>query len=145
MNDNSTIFNSDLALTAVTLSAQVYKNAKGLGAEGLLKKLGYDDSDFANIDCSFARPGVCFGYKQIEEGKNLFAVVVRGTDNTDDLFDIWTDLQDGSMSMFRTSCQNICRELGKYMRRVTGKLKETLLEEENYFFFCGHSLGGGCS
>ena len=44
--------------------------------------------------------------------------------------------------MFRVSGDYIKIELEKYMREVTGKTKAELLQDENYFFFTGHSLGG---
>jgi len=134
--------NSELALSAVTLSAQVYKNAQGMKTEGILHELGYDTTGFSNSDSSFAHPGVCFGYKQINNGKNLFAVVVRGTDTTDDLIDVWTDLEDGALSMFRVSSEYVEAQLEDFMESATGKTVVELQQEDNYFFLTGHSLGG---
>ena len=145
INKDSSQFDFDLALTAVTLSAQVYKSAKGMKTEELLYELGYDYADFKNANSSFGHPGACFGYKQLEDGKNIFAAVVRGTDTTDDLIDVWTDIQDGSMSMFRVSGEYIEIQLENFMEeaiRETGKTKAELQQEDNYFFFAGHSLGG---
>ena len=142
INTDSSIFDYELALTAVTLSAQVYKNAQGKTTKEILYELGYDTADFKNGDSSFAHPGVCFGYKRIGNGKNLFTVVVRGTDTTDDLIDVWTDLQDGALSMFRVSGEYIEGQLEAFMVDETGKTKAQLQQEDNYFLFTGHSLGG---
>lgn len=139
---DSSMFNYDLALTAITLSTQVYKSAEGMNTEELLIELGYDDTDFKNMDSSLDHPGVCFGYKQLEDGKNLFAAVVRGTDTTDNLVDVWTDIQDGTLSMFRRSGNSVEAQMEDFMENVTGKTKAELLQECNYFFFTGHSLGG---
>lgn len=142
INTDSSIFNYELALTAVTLSSQVYKSAQGRDAEEILTELGYDDTDFRNVDSSFAQPGVCFGYKQLEDGKNIFVAVVRGTDTTDDLIDVWTDIQDGALAMFRVSGDYVEIQLEDFMENATGKTKAALQQEDNYFFFTGHSLGG---
>lgn len=142
VNTDSSQFNYELALTGVTLSAQVYKKAQGMKTEGILHELGYDTTGFSNSDSSFAHPGVCFGYKQINNGKNLFAVVVRGTDTTDDLIDVWTDLEDGALSMFRVSSEYVEAQLEDFMVSATGKTVVELQQEDNYFFITGHSLGG---
>lgn len=139
IKSDSSLPNHELAVTAITLSAQVYNNAQGNKAEEILKGLGYDKTAFSNGDSSFAHPGVCFGFKQLESGKNLFTAVVRGTDN---LADFWTDVQDGHLGMFRVSGEYIEAQLETFMKKVTGKTKDELLREENYFFFTGHSLGG---
>ena len=120
----------------------MYKSAQGDNAEKILKRLGYDKTGFVNVDSTIAHPGACFGYKQIEDGKNLFTVVVRGTDTTDDLIDIITDIEDGALDMFSESGKNVEKQLETFMEAATEKTKETVLQEDNYFFLVGHSLGG---
>ena len=141
INKQSRFLNIELALTAVTLSAQIYTNASGDKTEAILEeKLGYDDALLPyNGVSSVLRPVACYGYKQLEEGKNLFAVVIRGTDGGTD---IETDLADGLASMFSISSKVILEDLLVYMQGVTQKTEEEIKEEENYFFFTGHSLGG---
>ncbi len=142
LETDSSQLNYELALTAITLSAQVYKSAQGKKTEEILYALGYEKTSFSNGDSSFAHPGVCFGYKQIEKGKNLFTAVVRGTDTTNGLTDVWTDLQDGALAMFEVSGKYIEIQLEEFMEKATGKTQDALLQEDNYFFFAGHSLGG---
>ena len=138
---NSSEPNRDLALTALTLSAQIYPNARGDHTKEILYNLGYDDA--AQLDTSYLTvPSVCFGYKRVKGGKNVFTVVVRGTYNTEDKF---TDGIDGIFSMFKTSENNIREMLFTYMgeiARATGRTLEQIKGEDNYFFFTGHSYGG---
>ena len=133
----SSLPNYDLALTAVTLSAQAYDKAQGK-ATMLLAKLGYEDVFVPRNNSSVMLPKVYYGYKQIANGKNLFAMVVRGTDED---IDKLTDAEDWP-SMFSNTAGLIELELENYMQSVTGKTKAELQQDENYFFFTGHSLGG---
>ena len=140
VNTNSSQINYDLALTAVTLSAQAYTNASGDHSEIILKKLGYESTFPFHFGISnFKSPVAYFGYKQLDKGKNLFTVVVRGTESD---LDILTDVIDGAFSMFSESGDNVREALIKFMEEATGKSGDAIKDEENYFFFTGHSLGG---
>lgn len=146
VNKGSSTINWDLALTGATLSGQVYNDN---GAEDLLKDLGYDIVDTTTPNGSkendIYHPVSSMGYKHYvdENGneKNIFAVIVRGTV---DLFgkDGITDLNDGSYSMFDTSRGNVVGDLKQFIGEATGKSIDELKQEENHFFFSGHSLGG---
>lgn len=137
IESDSSNYNYELALTASTLSAQVYPAANGDDASTILRNLGYDD--VANVSTSMNQfPAVSYAYERLENGKNVFAVVVRGT-VTDS--DIATDVHS-FFSMFAVAGQNIIREMSIYMEGVTGKTLDEIKKEDNYFFFTGHSLGG---
>ena len=132
-----------MALTAVTLSSQIYINAKEMHTEVILKKLGYDSTDVPwGGSASYKHPVCNFAYKHLSDGSNVFTVVVRGTDTADSGVDILTDIGDGANSMFEDSAEAVRDELKKFMSKVTGKSYDELKQEKNYFFFTGHSLGG---
>ena len=44
--------------------------------------------------------------------------------------------------MFSESGDNIEKQLEDFMKSTTGKTKAELQQEDNYFFFTGHSLVG---
>ena len=134
--------NLDLALTAVTLSSQVYTNAQIMHTDKILEGLGYDYVIVAPKNAMYKVPVSCFAYKLLEDGSNLFTVVVRGTDTADSVMDVLTDIGDGHSSMFEDSAETIRDLLVSYMIQVTGKTSDELKQEKNYFFFTGHSLGG---
>lgn len=139
----SSRFNLDLALTAVTLSAQIYANASGNHADEIMRQLGYDYVKLPrNGISSVFQPVACYGYSKIGEGKNLFTVVVRGTDVTDGATDIITNITDGFPTMFLVSEKVIRGEFMSFIETATHKSIELIKNEENYFFFTGHSLGG---
>ena len=145
INTGSSTVNWDLALTGVTLSDRVYN---GKSAEELLKELGYDKTKttapLGSESNSIFYPVSSMGYKHIidKEGneKNVFAVVVRGTSNLS--VDWFTDLCDGAVSMFDTSRGNVAADLREFIKEATGKSIDALKHEDNYFYICGHSLGG---
>lgn len=144
LNHDSGRIDWDLALTAVTLSGHIYND---MGAQHLMDELGYEytETKASNDRLSeYKHPAASFGYKHLTmpDGKeaNVFAVVVRGTQNNPT--DIKTDILDGALTMFR-DCGNAVRDdLFSFMKRATGKSTQQLQKEENYFFLTGHSLGG---
>lgn len=135
--------NYELALTAATLSSQIYPNAKkDMFTKDILEGLGYDHVEMPwGEDGKYKRPVICFAYKHLADGSNVFTVVVRGTD-PEDWEDKMTDAGEGITTMFEDSAENVRDELEKFMQRVTGKSSDELKQEKNYFFFTGHSLGG---
>ena len=145
INTDSSRINWDLALTGVTLSGLVYEDSD---AATLLTGLGYDKAittkPNGSRSNSVLHPVSSMGYKRIEKpgerAKNVFAVVVRGTSNLPT--DLRTDLYDGAISMFDASRGAVANDLKKFMETATGKSIEELKQEDNYFFFSGHSLGG---
>ncbi len=145
INTDSSQINWDLALIGATLSGQVYN---GRAAEYLLKDLGYDEAKTTTplgSDSNIAYyPVSSLGYRRYTDSngnvKNVFAVVVRGTSNMSQ--DWITDLYDGAVSMFDASRGHIADDLKNFMKETTGKSIEELKQEDNYFFFSGHSLGG---
>lgn len=138
ISNDSSYYNWELALIGATLSAQVYSNANGDDIKKILYRLGYDTVKVWS-DSSYNRPGVCFGYKNLDGKKNIFTAVVRGTDGG---LDIWTDIGDGLYTMFSESEQRIRNKMLSFMEEATGKTLNQLKNEDNYFFFTGHSLGG---
>lgn len=145
INTDSHEINLDLALMGVTLSGHVYN---GNDAEELLKALGYDSvtttSRSNKGDNRTFHPVASMGYKCVldENGnkKNVFAVVVRGTQ---DLWqDIPTDILDGVFTMFDISRGVVAGELESFITETTGKTIDEIKKEDNYFYFTGHSLGG---
>lgn len=145
INTGSASVNWELALTGVTLSDRVYN---GTSAEDVLKDLGYDKTKTTEplgSDSNIAfHPVSSLGYKRLSDGsgngKNVFAIVVRGTSNLS--ADWITDLYDGANSMFDTSRGNVAGDLKKFIQDATGKSIDSLKSEDNYFFITGHSLGG---
>ena len=138
INTGSSVYNWDLALTAATLSAQVYSAASGDHTNTILRNLGYRNI-YSSLNSVLNQPAVCFGYMPLGDGKNLFTVVVRGTDEG---WDIVTDILDGGMTMFQDTGDNIRDKLIDFMETATEKSGKQLKEEDNYFFLTGHSLGG---
>ena len=146
IDTDSRMINWDLAMIGVTLSGHVYD---GDGAERLLKdSLGYDDAitttPLGSKSNVAYHPVSSMGYKHLTDEygneKNVFAVVIRGTSNLS--HDWITDLYDGAETMFDVSRGLVAEDLEQYIQNITGKSIETLKQEDNYFFFTGHSLGG---
>ena len=145
INTDSSKINWDLALTGVTLSEQVYKDRN---AEKLLSELGYDvaktTKPFGSDKNQLINPVASMGYKHITgsngKGKNIFAIVVRGTSNNEK--DIPTDIFDGGITMFDSSRGNIAYEFKEFIKNNVKRSVNDLKKEDNYFFLTGHSLGG---
>ena len=87
---------------------------------------------------NYEKPAVCFGYKNSGNNKDLFSAIIRGTSTDSDKL---TDFVDGAFSMFENSEKNITEDLISFMQEATGEFEQELKEEDNYFFFTGHSLG----
>lgn len=146
INSGSSSVDWELALTGVTLSDRVYN---GTSAEELLKDLGYEKTKTTTPNESesnqVVHPVSSMGYKHISDGsakgKNVFAIVIRGTEN---LFgpDGITDLYDGARTMFDISRGTVVRDLKEFIEESTRKSIDELKDEDNYFFLSGHSLGG---
>ena len=144
LEHDSCVADWDLALTAVTLSGQIYDDR---AAEYLLGELGYDYTETKPTNdrkSEYKHPAASFGYKHLktEDGQeaNVFAVVVRGTQNNPT--DLQTDFFDGALSMFRDCGNAVQEDLFSFMERAAGKSTEQLKKESNYIFLTGHSLGG---
>lgn len=145
VNTGSENINWDLALTAVVLSDRVYD---GTASEEVMKELGYTYTDtttlFGRTSSIAFHPISSMGYKHLildnGEEKNIFAIVVRGTQDIS--VDWVTDLYDGSITMFDASRGNVVADFKKFVKKATGKSIEDLKTEDNYFFITGHSLGG---
>ena len=139
INQSSAECNWKLALNGAVLSKEIYEGQ----ARDVFKTLGYDIT-WENISGDDGLPGRTMAYKLLVDSngnrKNIFAVAVRGTSNTTDLFA--TDIVDGGTSMFSRTTSYIVEELKAFVILCTGKSLEELEGEENYFFFTGYSLGG---
>ena len=142
INNSSSDCNWDLALTALTLSGQVYDDN---ATKSLLLDLGYDYANYNKEDGSdFLHPVACFGYRRLEtgaNGANIFAIVVRGTKDLNP--DLGTDAWDGITTMFDQSKGAVMADFEKFIDdEVPGKTVDELKNEDNYFLIAGHSLGG---
>lgn len=137
INQPSSTCNWDLSLTAVSLSGLVYSNEAAADA---LKSLGYDEARYSYRD-ELMHTTTCFGYRN-EGGKNVFAIVVRGTrGGTGGEIDLLTDIVDGGTAMFDSTKGYVMEDFEEFAKNATGKTIEQLKSEENYFFITGHSLG----
>ena len=123
INQSSAECNWKLALNGAVLSKEIYDGQ----AKDVFKTLGYDIT-WENISGDDGLPGRTMAYKLLVDSngnrKNVFAVAVRGTSNTTDLFA--TDIVDGGTSMFSRTTSYIVEELKAFVTICNGKTLEEL-------------------
>ena len=110
-------------------------------AQSTLIDLGYDTTRYYYYPYSVLHPSACFGYKRYYDNgkyKNIFAIVVRGTQGG---ADFWTDVLNGGFRTFEEATFNVRDDFMKFVEDVIEKDVD-LKNEDTFFFITGHSLGG---
>lgn len=139
LNKSSEELQWKLALNAAVLSKAMYDKKAG----DILNKIGYDLICYPEgSEPKPMSPGITVAYKLIidEEGrkKNVFAVVVKGTSTLNDKLTDAADVAD----MFESTELLTSKRVRDLISTMTNKSMDELKNEDNYFFFTGHSLGG---
>ena len=121
----SLLINWELALIGAVLSQEVYDITNDFAPSTVtetLEKLGYTNVKTNYYKDKFLismwHPSSCFGYKRYEykgEVKNIFVIVVRGTQGFSDTL---TDAYDGSNKFFAISTDNVRDDFIKYALEI---------------------------
>ena len=147
LEDNSAVYNHDLAVAGIVLSTAAENN----NTESTLNKLGFSVYNYNYSSNDIDKPACSVGYKIIYdtngEKKIDLVLVCCGTRYDENIFengDIMTDIKarnDGFLAPGK-ECYN---NLNKAITSISSNTGVNITADNTRVFITGHSLGGACA